>query len=141
MSLVLKNRKGQGAGTGGSEVGQALQLLLWIGLVSQLMWGIQLVGEGAEFWKESFHRDYEREVCGRFRAMEANLHDAVTTWRKVGCAGEDDVLVEADVEAVLMEWRERYGAVDLDNCAGVRLHREANPALDEDYPNWVLRYE
>lgn len=122
-------------------MGQALQLLLWIGIVSQLLWSIQLVGEGAEFWSTSFQKDYEREVCGRYQAMEANLKDAVTTWRKMGCAEEDEGLVEADVDGVLMDWRELYGDVDLENCEGVRLHREGNPALDEDYPNWVVRYE
>ncbi len=123
-------------------MGQALQLLLWMGIVSQLLWGVQLVGEGAEFWKEAFQKDYEREVCGRYQAFAANLKDAVTTWRKMGCASEDDEgLVEADVESVLMDWRERYGEVDLEKCEGIRLHREGNAALDEDYPNWVVRYE
>lgn len=141
MSLVLKNRKGQGAGQGGSWVGQALQCLLWIGVVSQLVWGIQLVGEGARFWSEAFKGDHEREICGRYRAMEANLRDAVTTWRKLGCAGEEELLVEEELEEVLMEWQEKYAGMDLENCEGVRLHRERNPDLDEDYPNWVLRYE
>ncbi len=138
----LKILKRAGFRAGGSKVGQALQLLLWIGIVSQLLWGVQLVGEGAEFWKEAFQKDYEREVCGRYQAFAANLKDAVTTWRKMGCAVEDDEgLVEAEVESVLVDWRERYGEVELERCEGIRLHREGNAALDEDYPNWVVRYE
>jgi hypothetical protein len=116
-------------------------MLLWIGIVSQLLLGVRLVGEGAGFWAGAFGEDYEKEVCGRYLAMEANLNDAVATWRKLGCAGEDEVLVEEEVEEVLGEWRERYRDVDVERCKGVRLHRERNPDLDEDYPNWVVRYE
>ena len=122
-------------------MGTALQMLLWIGIVSQLLLGVRLVGEGAEFWAGTFRGDYEREVCGRYQALEANLKSAVTLWRKMGCAGEDEVPVEEDVDDFLGEWRERYGDVDLESCEGVRLHRERNAELDGDYPNWVVRYE
>lgn len=119
----------------------AIQMLLWIGIVSQLLLGVRLVGEGAEFWAGAFRGDYEREVCGRYQALEANLRSAVALWRKIGCAGEEEALVEEEVEDFLGEWRQRYQAVDLERCEGVRLHRERNPELDEDYPNWVVRYE
>jgi hypothetical protein len=118
-----------------------IQMLLWIGIVSQLLLGVRLVGEGAEFWAGAFRGDYEREVCGRYQALEANLRSAVALWRKLGCAGEEEALVEEEVEDFLGEWRQRYQAVDLESCESVRLHRERNPALDEDYPNWVVRYE
>jgi hypothetical protein len=118
-----------------------IQMLLWIGIVSQLLLGVRLVGEGAEFWAGAFREDYAREVCGRYQALEANLRSAVALWRKIGCAGEEEALVEEEVEDFLGEWRQRYQAVDLERCEGVRLHRERNPELDEDYPNWVVRYE
>ena len=122
-------------------MGTALQMLLWIGIVSQLLLGVRLVGEGAEFWAGAFQEDYEREVCGRYQALEANMKSAVALWRKMGCAGEDELTVEEDIENFLGEWRERYGDVDLESCKGVRLHRERNAELDTDYPNWVVRYE
>lgn len=118
-----------------------IQMLLWIGIVSQLLLGVRLVGEGAEFWAGAFRGDYEREVCGRYQALEANLRSAVALWRKIGCAGEEEALVEEEVDDFLGEWRQSYQAVDLERCEGVRLHRERNPELDEDYPNWVVRYE
>ncbi|WP_141732476.1 hypothetical protein [Oligoflexus tunisiensis] len=127
-------------------MGQALQLILWIGIVGQLLLGIRLVGEASGMWAEAFRVDYELMVCGRYQAMAANLRDAVTTWRKLGCAGEEDLPAEEEVETVLLEWREHYGGRDLEDCGDdgpmrVRLHRERNPDLDEDYPNWVVRYE
>jgi hypothetical protein len=115
-------------------------MLLWIGIVSELLLAIRLAGEGTEFWAGRFQEDYEKEVCGRYLAMEANLRDAVTMWRKLACAGEEDVSVEDEIEGVLQEWRESY-EVELEDCEGVRLHRERNRDLDPDYPNWVVRYE
>jgi hypothetical protein len=122
-------------------MGTALQMLLWIGIVSQLLQGVRLVGEGAEFWAGAFRRDYEREVCGRYQALDKNFRSAVALWRKMGCAGEDELPVEEDVEDFLGEWRGRYRDMDLESCDGVRLHRERNADLDEDYPNWAVRYE
>lgn len=122
-------------------MGTALQILLWIGIVSQLLLGVRLVGEGAEFWAGAFRGDYEREVCGRYQALEANMRSAVTLWRKMGCAGDGEEPVEEEIEDFLGEWRGRYGDVDLERCEGVRLHRERNAELDADYPNWVVRYE
>lgn len=125
---------------------QVLPLLLWIGIVSQLLLGIRLVGDATGMWAEAFRRDYELAVCGRYRAMAANLRDAVTTWRKSGCAGEDEVDVETEVEDYLLAWKEHYGDWDHDSCGvegplRVKLHRERNPDLESDYPNWVVRYE
>ncbi len=122
-------------------MGQALQMLPWIGIVSLLLLGVRLVGEAGEFWRDAFRNDYEREVCGRFQAMEANIRGAVAIWRKMGCAGEDEVWAEEEIGEVLEEWRGRYVDVDLESCEGVRLHREKNSDLDDEYPNWVVRYE
>jgi hypothetical protein len=122
-------------------MGTALQMLLWIGIVSQLLLGVRLVGDGAEYWAGAFRVDYEREVCGRYQALEANMRSAVALWRKMGCAGDGEEPVEEEVEDFLEEWRGKYGDVDLESCERVRLHRERNAELDEDYPNWVVRYE
>jgi hypothetical protein len=125
---------------GGKPVGHGLQMLLWIGIVSKLLLAIRLTGDGAEFWAERFQEDYEKEVCGRYQAMEANLQSAVAMWRKLGCAGEEALRVEEELAEHMKEWREQY-TVELENCHGVRLHRERNRDLDPDYPNWVVRYE
>jgi hypothetical protein len=127
-------------------VTQILPLLLWIGIVAQLLLGIRLVGEASGMWAEAFHRDYDLAVCGRYRAMAANLRDAVATWRKSACAGEDEVDVENEVEDYLLAWQGHYRDWDPDSCGGegplrVKLRREENPDLDNDYPNWVVRYE
>jgi hypothetical protein len=130
----------------GKGVGQALQFILWIGIVGQLLLGIRLVGEATAMWAQAFEADYELMVCGRYQAMAANMRSAVTTWRKMDCAGEEDPPVAEEVEALLQDWSEHLGNRNWEGCGQdgplrVRLHRERNPNLDADYPNWVMRYE
>ncbi len=124
---------------------QVLQLLLWIFMVGQLLQGIRLFGTAAEIWEELFTEDYEMAVCGRYQAMAANLRDAVTTWRKLGCGAADEEGVDSEVEDLLERWRNRYVNLDSAACGGkgplhISLHRERNPDLDRDYPNWVVHY-
>ncbi|HYX31833.1 MAG TPA: hypothetical protein VE954_01875 [Oligoflexus sp.] len=125
---------------------QVLGLLIWIGVVTQLLLGIRLVGKATDLWAEAFQADYAMAVCGRYQAMAANLRSAVATWRKLGCAEGEDVPVDLEVETVLMDWKEFYVDQNMESCAldgplRVKLHRERNPDLDADYPNWVVRYE
>lgn len=126
---------------------QVFQLLLWIVIVFQLLQGVRIIGAAADLWEETFQADYALMVCGRYRAMAANLRDAATLWRKVSCAEDptESEQLQEELHQLLLAWRGRYPDLDLDACGEtgalqVRLHKESNPELDTAYPNWVALY-
>jgi len=124
---------------------QVISSCLLLGAMLQLLLGLNHIQEAASQLEKAFQDDYQMALCGRFAAMNMNLQSAVTTWRKRGCEGDEEQDLENDMQNYIEQWRVHGRLMNPESCLqegplGMSLHLENNPALDKDYPNWVVHY-
>ncbi|MCX6129274.1 MAG: hypothetical protein NTX25_09465 [Proteobacteria bacterium] len=112
-----------------------------------LLKGLEQVTVSAQFLLASYVEDRRLAVCANLMAMEANLQAAQDVWLRQACSASeaDREALQLDLDQLLAAWQQRYPEVDSTSCSGgaavqLRLHRQFNPQLSRDYPNWVVRY-